>query len=75
MVELKKRLRRKDITDVDLFVLDGEGFVQMDERKQLDEYELPVDSSVLLLQARIPHVDSYLMVESIEWKRYLLDVE
>ena len=47
----------------------------MDERKQLDEYELPVDSSVLLLQARIPHVDSYLMVESIEWKRYLLDVE
>ena len=51
---MKRKLKRKEITDVDLFVFDGEGFVQLDERKQLDEYALMGDSSVLFLLARIP---------------------
>ena len=54
VIELKKKLKRKEINDVDLFVFDGEGFVQLDERKQLDEYALMGDSSVLFLLARIP---------------------
>ena len=66
VIELKEKLKRKEINDVDLFVFDGEGFVQLDERKQLDEYALIGDSSVLFLQARIPQVDWYLKVESIE---------
>ena len=51
---MKRKLKRKEINDVDLFVFDGEGFVQLDERKQLDEYALMGDSSVLFLLARIP---------------------
>ena len=46
---MKRKLKRKEINDVDLFVFDGEGFVKMDEGKHLDEYALMGDSSVLFL--------------------------
>ena len=48
--------------------------MRLDERKSMGDYSLPFHNSILHVQARLPMMDSYLQVESIESKKYLLDV-
>ena len=49
--------------------------MRLDERKSMGDYSLPFHNSILHVQARLPMMDSYLQVESIESKKYLLDVQ
>ena len=59
---------------MDLFVYDGEGYLLMDPRKKFNDYPLPPVTVPLLIEARLPELDFYIIVENIEWKKYLLDV-